>query len=145
MQFTTRIYETNSFSLSGITSEYSLLPGPVVYVEKNSNVTFKCSSTDSWNLLNFFDTALMHDNLAIIIFQANRTHCRPVYLMTIFGEDKYSALPCNVGQPISIIVRYINASYHNKSITCAFDNKQSSTSTTTVKIRGKLTVLDEIT
>lgn len=111
-------------------------PGPLVYVINGSNATFTCSTTKSWNYIYVFDHGIKDSNLARVIFQRNSTHCKPWYIDTEFGAGKYSGLPCYVSQPVSFIVRYITAKYHNKYISCKVDSGQLVR--TTVKIRGKI-------
>ncbi|CAG2232452.1 unnamed protein product [Mytilus edulis] len=79
----------------------------------------------------------MEENFARVIYQRNSTFCRPLFIDTHIGVDKYTALPCSVGRPVSITIRYINSSYHNKTIACRPD--QGKLITTTVKIREMLT------
>lgn len=101
----------------------------------NSNVTFTCSATNNWKFMYFYDHGVSENNLARVIFQGNGTHCRPLYTDISFGADKYVALPCYVGQPVSMVIRYMNTSYHNRSISCKVDTGPQTS--TTVKIRGK--------
>ncbi|XP_071174749.1 cell adhesion molecule Dscam1-like [Mytilus edulis] len=123
--------------LTAILSQDSLSPGPIAYLISGSNVTFTCITSNDWNLTYFYDYGLMEDNFARVIYQRNSTFCRPLFIDTHIGVDKYTALPCSVGRPISITIRYINSSYHNKTIACRPD--QGKLITTTVKIREMLT------
>ncbi|VDI63056.1 Hypothetical predicted protein [Mytilus galloprovincialis] len=123
--------------ISAILSQDSLSPGPIAYLISGSNVTFTCITSNDWNLTYFYDYGLMEENFARVIYQRNSTICRPLFIDTHIGEDKYTALPCSVGQPVSITIRYINSSYHNKTIACRPD--QGKLITTTVKIREMLT------
>ncbi|XP_063441913.1 neural cell adhesion molecule L1.1-like [Mytilus trossulus] len=131
-----RCFLLNSF-LTAILSQDSLSPGPIAYLISGSNVTFTCITSYDWNLTYFYDYGLMEENFARVIYQRNSSICRPLFIDIHIGVDKYTALPCSVGQPVSITIRYINSSYHNKTIACRLD--QGKLITTTVKIRELLT------
>lgn len=111
-------------------------PGPVLYVINESNSTFWCNTDSAWKVISFYDRA-NSGNLAVLVFTIEDQTCKIFFIATKFGKDKYTAQPCEIGQPVGITILNINTAYHNKTITCQVETGTKEIATV-VKILGKL-------
>lgn len=113
-----------------------MTPSPDVYVESGSQLTVSCAPEKSWTEIIFQDYGIKNGGVIVVIFTASSTNCKDSYIDTQFGNDRYSALPCNLGKPVEITIQSITTAYHNKTISCQVDEVPQVH--TVVRIRGRV-------